>query len=169
MRFLVLVLFFSSSSCFWCCCLCSLVPSLYKSFNRHLQFAITDSITLSLKHRHAYFLFFFFNRISLFFPPFHATLNFLTLSCVLLRRLESCSLSLVQEEYGAEGLDVASIPFTDNQNIIDLISKRPGGLMPILEDQVNVFRAPSFFITSMEIVRYFLVIATWNHKIFSME
>lgn len=31
---------------------------------------------------------------------------------------------------------MASIPFRDNQAIIDLISKRPVGLMPILEDQV---------------------------------
>ncbi|CAN0365168.1 unnamed protein product, partial [Laminaria digitata] len=43
-----------------------------------------------------------------------------------------------QEEYGAEGLDVASIPFRDNQPIIDLIAKRPAGLMPILEDQASM-------------------------------
>jgi myosin-5 len=43
---------------------------------------------------------------------------------------------LEQEEYIAEGLDVASIPFRDNQPIIDLISKKPMGLMPMLEDQV---------------------------------
>lgn len=42
-----------------------------------------------------------------------------------------------QEEYGEEGLDVASIPFRDNQKIIDLIAKRPAGLMPILEDQAR--------------------------------
>ncbi|CAN0006552.1 unnamed protein product, partial [Ectocarpus sp. 6 AP-2014] len=41
------------------------------------------------------------------------------------------------EEYGEEGLDVASIPFRDNQKIIDLIAKRPAGLMPILEDQAR--------------------------------
>ena len=50
-----------------------------------------------------------------------------------------------QEEYGAEGLDVASIPFRDNQNIIDLIAKRPAGLMPILEDQVRVRARGIFF------------------------
>lgn len=43
-----------------------------------------------------------------------------------------------QEEYGEEGLDVKSIPFRDNQIIIDLIAKRPAGLMPILEDQASV-------------------------------
>lgn len=45
-----------------------------------------------------------------------------------------------QEEYGAEGLDVASIPFRDNEDIIDLICKRPFGLMAILEDQVRAAR-----------------------------
>ncbi|CAN0296640.1 unnamed protein product, partial [Scytosiphon promiscuus] len=42
---------------------------------------------------------------------------------------------LEQEEYEAEGLEVESIPFRDNQAIIDLIAKRPAGLMSILEDQ----------------------------------
>ena len=51
-----------------------------------------------------------------------------------------CVFCVLQEEYGAEGLDVASIPFRDNQNIIDLIAKRPAGLMPILEDQVGFGR-----------------------------
>lgn len=32
---------------------------------------------------------------------------------------------------------MASIPFRDNQRIIDLIAKRPAGLMPILEDQAS--------------------------------
>lgn len=41
-----------------------------------------------------------------------------------------------QEEYKAEGLDVAVIPFQNNEAIIDLICKRPLGLMIILEDQV---------------------------------
>ncbi|CAN0018825.1 unnamed protein product, partial [Sphacelaria rigidula] len=49
--------------------------------------------------------------------------------------LEQASETTLREEYGAEGLDVASIPFRDNEAIIDLISKRPVGLMPILEDQ----------------------------------
>ncbi|CAM9119117.1 unnamed protein product, partial [Ectocarpus sp. 8 AP-2014] len=40
------------------------------------------------------------------------------------------------EEYKAEGLDVAAIPFKNNQDIIDLICKKPLGLMIILEDQV---------------------------------
>ncbi|CAM9140833.1 unnamed protein product [Ectocarpus fasciculatus] len=40
------------------------------------------------------------------------------------------------EEYKAEGLDVAAIPFKNNQAIIDLICKKPLGLMIILEDQV---------------------------------
>lgn len=47
---------------------------------------------------------------------------------------------LLQEEYKAEGLKVESIPFRDNQPIIDLIAKRPAGLMPILEDQASACR-----------------------------
>jgi myosin-5 len=43
---------------------------------------------------------------------------------------------LEQEEYIKEGLDVTSILFRDNQPIIDLISMKPAGLMPLLEDQV---------------------------------
>lgn len=46
-----------------------------------------------------------------------------------------------QEEYKAEGLNVAVIPFQNNEAIIDLICKKPLGLMIILEDQVNVNRA----------------------------
>ncbi|CAN0520335.1 unnamed protein product, partial [Scytosiphon promiscuus] len=42
-----------------------------------------------------------------------------------------------QEEYKAEGVDVANILFRDNQDVIDLISKKPLGLMIILEDQVS--------------------------------
>ncbi|CAN0340743.1 unnamed protein product, partial [Ectocarpus sp. 12 AP-2014] len=54
---------------------------------------------------------------------------------VLQRQFNHHIFVLEQEEYGEEGLDVASIPFRDNQKIIDLIAKRPAGLMPILEDQ----------------------------------
>ncbi|CAM9491761.1 unnamed protein product [Scytosiphon promiscuus] len=54
---------------------------------------------------------------------------------VLQRQFNHHIFVLEQEEYGAEGLDVASIPFRDNQPIIDLIARRPAGLMPILEDQ----------------------------------
>lgn len=42
----------------------------------------------------------------------------------------------LQAEYIAEGLDVAAIVFRDNQTVVDLISKKPFGLMVILEDQV---------------------------------
>eukprot|EP00752_Nemacystus_decipiens_P004997 g4543.t3 len=54
---------------------------------------------------------------------------------VLQRQFNHHIFVLEQEEYGEEGLDVASIPFRDNQRIIDLIAKRPAGLMQILEDQ----------------------------------
>lgn len=40
-----------------------------------------------------------------------------------------------QEEYAAEGLDWTSISYKDNQHVIDLISKKPMGLLVILEGQ----------------------------------
>ncbi|KAG5193023.1 P-loop containing nucleoside triphosphate hydrolase protein [Tribonema minus] len=54
---------------------------------------------------------------------------------VLQRQFNHHVFVLEQQEYTAEGLDVTSIPFRDNQGIIDLIAKKPLGLMPILEDQ----------------------------------
>ncbi|CAM9410741.1 unnamed protein product, partial [Ectocarpus fasciculatus] len=55
---------------------------------------------------------------------------------VLQRQFNHHIFVLEQEEYKAEGLDVAAIPFKNNQAIIDLICKKPLGLMIILEDQV---------------------------------
>ncbi|CAM9446202.1 unnamed protein product, partial [Phaeothamnion confervicola] len=55
---------------------------------------------------------------------------------VLQRQFNHHIFVLEQAEYAVEGLDVASIPFRDNQPIIDLVAKRPSGLMIILEDQV---------------------------------
>eukprot|EP01038_Epipyxis_sp_PR26KG_P011898 gene11898-15921_t len=40
-----------------------------------------------------------------------------------------------QQEYRAEGLDWSSITYKDNQNVIDLIAKKPLGLLIILEEQ----------------------------------
>ncbi|CAM9491622.1 unnamed protein product, partial [Scytosiphon promiscuus] len=55
---------------------------------------------------------------------------------VLQRQFNHQIFELEQEEYRAEGLDVAVIPFQNNEAVIDLISKKPLGLMIILEDQV---------------------------------
>eukprot|EP00903_Cladosiphon_okamuranus_P008596 g8244.t1 len=55
---------------------------------------------------------------------------------VLQRQFNNHIFVLEQEEYKVEGLDVAMIPFTNNEAVIDLISKKPLGLMIILEDQV---------------------------------
>ena len=41
-----------------------------------------------------------------------------------------------QEIYKAEGLDWHVITFHDNQGLIDLIGKKPGGLLPICEEHV---------------------------------
>ncbi|CAM9430236.1 unnamed protein product, partial [Discosporangium mesarthrocarpum] len=55
---------------------------------------------------------------------------------ILQRQFNHHIFVLEQEEYAQEGLDIASIPFRDNQPIIDLIAKKPLGLMIILEDQM---------------------------------
>ncbi|CAM9890119.1 unnamed protein product, partial [Discosporangium mesarthrocarpum] len=55
---------------------------------------------------------------------------------VLQRQFNHHIFVLEQEEYALEGLDVAFIPFQDNQPIIDLIVGAPHGLMNILDDQV---------------------------------
>ena len=63
--------------------------------------------------------------------------------------------SLPQEEYKAEGVDVANILFRDNQDVIDLISKKPLGLMIILEDQVNNFRRRNGSMNKPRCTRWF--------------
>lgn len=69
---------------------------------------------------------------------FHLTETWWNFLVLLLRADDHLPPLRLQEEYKAEGLNVQSIPFRDNQPIIDLIAKRPAGLMPILEDQASV-------------------------------
>jgi myosin-5 len=40
-----------------------------------------------------------------------------------------------QSIYRSEGLDWTSISYKDNQHVIDLISKKPNGLLVMLEEQ----------------------------------
>lgn len=47
-----------------------------------------------------------------------------------------------QEEYRREGLDWTSISFRDNQGVIDMIGKRPKGLLIILEEHSLMNRDP---------------------------
>lgn len=47
-----------------------------------------------------------------------------------------------QEEYRREGLDWTSITFRDNQGVIDLIGKKPKGLLIILEEHSLMNRDP---------------------------
>jgi myosin heavy subunit len=49
---------------------------------------------------------------------------------------------LEQQEYAREGLDWKSISFRDNQHVIDLISKKPTGLLIILEEHGMMNRKP---------------------------
>jgi len=49
---------------------------------------------------------------------------------------------LEQKVYEAEGLDFTSIPFKNNQHIIDLISSKPSGLLIILEEHGMLNRKP---------------------------
>jgi myosin heavy subunit len=45
---------------------------------------------------------------------------------------------LEQEEYAKEGLDWSSIAYRDNQHVIDLISKKPTGILFILEEKIKL-------------------------------
>ena len=49
---------------------------------------------------------------------------------------------LEQQEYASEGLNWASITYRDNQNVIELIGKKPYGLLLILEEHSMMNRRP---------------------------
>ncbi len=53
---------------------------------------------------------------------------------VLQKQFNDHTFILEHMEYVKEGLDVPSIPFRNNEHIIDLISAKPMGLLPMLED-----------------------------------
>ena len=48
---------------------------------------------------------------------------------------------LEQEEYKREGINWENIPFIDNQVCIDLISQRPVGLLPLIDEESNFPKA----------------------------
>ena len=49
---------------------------------------------------------------------------------------------LEKQAYEAEGIDSSAIQFQDNQPVIELISKKPMGLMPVLEEHCLMSRDP---------------------------
>ncbi len=53
---------------------------------------------------------------------------------VLQKQFNYHTFILEHAEYAKEGIDVPSIPFRNNEPIIDLISAKPMGLLPMLED-----------------------------------
>ena len=42
---------------------------------------------------------------------------------------------LEQEEYESEGIEWSSVIFVDNQDCLDLVAKRPTGLLPLLDEE----------------------------------
>ena len=44
---------------------------------------------------------------------------------------------LEKELYAKEGIPVDVITFRDNQPVIDLLEKKPAGIIPLLEEQVR--------------------------------
>ena len=40
-----------------------------------------------------------------------------------------------QAEYAAEGIEWSSVSFVDNQECLDLIAKKPTGLLPLLDEE----------------------------------
>lgn len=54
----------------------------------------------------------------------------------LLQKLFNDTLFKVeQEEYAREGIEWQQLDYADNQNVIDLISKKPHGLFHVLDAQ----------------------------------
>src|SRR3546814_3244978 len=49
---------------------------------------------------------------------------------------------LEQEEYKKEGINCSVITYRDNQHVIDLLSKKPSGLLIILEEHGFLNRKP---------------------------
>jgi myosin heavy subunit len=41
----------------------------------------------------------------------------------------------LQAEYIAEGIEWSSVSFVDNQDCLDLIAKKPTGLLPLLDEE----------------------------------
>lgn len=48
---------------------------------------------------------------------------------------------LEQQEYQKEKIDWRSIPCPDNQNVLDLIARKPDGILPLLDDESNFPKA----------------------------
>ena len=42
---------------------------------------------------------------------------------------------LEQEEYESEGIEWSSVTFVDNQDCLDLVAKKPTGLLPLLDEE----------------------------------
>ena len=42
---------------------------------------------------------------------------------------------VTQAEYEAEGIEWSSVTFIDNQECLDLIAKKPTGLLPLLDEE----------------------------------
>ena len=58
----------------------------------------------------------------------------------LLQKLFNDTIFLIeQEEYAREGIEWQNLEYIDNQNVIDLISKKPHGLFHTLDAQCNYF------------------------------
>ena len=47
---------------------------------------------------------------------------------------------LEEDTYKAEGIDFDHIEYIDNQDVLDLIEKKPKGILVVLDDEVSVPR-----------------------------
>ena len=114
-----------------------------------------------MKMKTLYFSFFLFSFFSLFFLLFFSG-NFIGILdifgfeifksnsfeqlCInfcnekLQQHFNKNTFVLEEDTYKAEGIDFDHIEYIDNQDVLDLIEKKPKGILVVLDDEVSVPR-----------------------------
>jgi len=63
----------------------------------------------------------------------------------------SCPCPHLQAEYIAEYIEWSSVSFVDNQECLDLIAKKPTGLLPLLDEECRYARQHLHFLSILPI------------------
>ena len=81
-------------------------------------------------------VFMFFYIFNVFFIFYLFSINYAN---ELLQKLFNDTIFLLeQEEYAREGIEWQNLEYMDNQNVIDLLSKKPHGLFHALDAQCTI-------------------------------